>query len=157
MLINGSPGRPSGRYCRQLCCIWPILCSHCSRRVTQIWLAVILDSLLLILGVCTPLIVLCDAFSVITSAVSFQGWSSDCGFCVTLFFLVCFVCTAEIFMPRVFSLQSLTLGTSAPLWIIWSGVPSILLAIICHVACMCAHMSPVVSHIHFQFTSHCLT
>jgi len=35
-----------------------------------------------------------------------------CGFCVTLFLLVCFICILEIFMPRVSSLQSLTLGTS---------------------------------------------
>ena len=34
-----------------------------------------------------------------------------CGFCVTLFSLVCFVCIVEIFVPRVSSLQSLTLGT----------------------------------------------
>ena len=35
-----------------------------------------------------------------------------CGFCVTLFSLVCFVCIVEILVPRVSSLQSLTLGTS---------------------------------------------
>ena len=35
-----------------------------------------------------------------------------CGFCVTLFFCVCFVCLLKIFMPRVLFLQSLTLGTS---------------------------------------------
>ena len=34
-----------------------------------------------------------------------------CGFYVTLFSLVCLVCIVEIFMPRVSSLQSLTLGT----------------------------------------------
>ena len=34
-----------------------------------------------------------------------------CGFYVTLFALVCFVCIVEIFVPRVSSLQSLTLGT----------------------------------------------
>ena len=62
-----------------------------------------------------------------------------CGFYVTLFSLVCFVCIVEIFVPRVSSLQSLTLGTrsvfcssphslvsdtghkSALLWIILTG------------------------------------
>ena len=62
-----------------------------------------------------------------------------CGFYDTLFSLVCFVCIVEIFLPRVSSLQSLTLGTrsvfcssphnsvsdtghkSAPLWIILTG------------------------------------
>ena len=34
-----------------------------------------------------------------------------CDFYVTMFFLVCFVCIVKIFIPRVFSLQSLTLGT----------------------------------------------
>ena len=34
-----------------------------------------------------------------------------CDFCVTMFSLVGFVCTFEMFVPRVFSLQSLTLGT----------------------------------------------
>jgi len=59
-----------------------------------------------------------------------------CGLCFPLFLLVCFVCVVEIFVPRVSSLQSLTLGTrsvicsfpsnsvsdtghkSAPLWFI---------------------------------------
>jgi len=59
-----------------------------------------------------------------------------CGLCFPLFLLVCFVCIVEIFVPRVSSLQSLTLGTrsvicssplnlvsdtghkSAPLWFI---------------------------------------
>ena len=34
-----------------------------------------------------------------------------CGLCFPLFLLVCFVCIVEIFVPRVSSLQSLTLGT----------------------------------------------
>ena len=34
-----------------------------------------------------------------------------CGLCFPLF-LVCFVCIVEIFVPRVLSLQSLTLNTS---------------------------------------------
>jgi len=62
-----------------------------------------------------------------------------CGLCFPLFLLVCFVCIVEIFVPRVSSLQSLTLGTrsvicssplnlvsdtghkSAPLWFILTG------------------------------------
>jgi len=35
-----------------------------------------------------------------------------CGLCFPLFLFVCFVCIVEIFVPRVSSLQSLTLGTS---------------------------------------------
>jgi len=35
-----------------------------------------------------------------------------CGLCFPLFLFVCFVCIIEIFVPRVSSLQSLTLGTS---------------------------------------------
>jgi len=35
-----------------------------------------------------------------------------CGLCFPLFLLVCFVCRHEISVPRVLSLQSLTLGTS---------------------------------------------
>ena len=42
----------------------------------------------------------------------FQVNQVICGFCVTLFFLVCFICIVEIFVPRVSSFQSLTLGTS---------------------------------------------
>ena len=34
-----------------------------------------------------------------------------CGFCVTLFLFVWFVCSPKIFVPSVSSLQSLTLGT----------------------------------------------
>ena len=34
-----------------------------------------------------------------------------CGFCVTMFFFVCFVCRLKIFIPSVSFLQSLTLGT----------------------------------------------
>ena len=86
---------------------------------------------------CT-LVVLCGAFAVITWAVTFQVDQVICGFCVTLFSLVCFVCMVEIFMPKASSLQSLTLGTrfvfcssphnlvsdtghkSAPLWFIWT-------------------------------------
>ena len=41
----------------------------------------------------------------------FQVDEVICGFCVSLFSLVCFVCIGEIFVPRVCSLQSLTLGT----------------------------------------------
>ena len=58
------------------------------------------------IGFCAPLLALCDTFLVITSAVSFQ-----CGFCVTVFLFVCFVCSPKIFVPSVSSLQSLTLGT----------------------------------------------
>jgi len=35
-----------------------------------------------------------------------------CGLCFPLFLFVCFVCRHEIFVPRVLSLQSLTLGTN---------------------------------------------
>ena len=79
-----------------------------------------------------------DAFLVITSAPSFHGSSHDLWLINSfpLFLLVCFVCIVKIFVPRVFSLQSLTLGTrfvicssplnlvsdtghkSAPLWFI---------------------------------------
>ena len=94
--------------------------------------------ILLILGVCAPLTVFCDTFSVITSAVSFQGWSGDLWLLCYIVFPCFLVCTVEIFMPRVSSLQSLTLGTrsvicsfslyivsdtghkSALLWIIWT-------------------------------------
>ena len=38
-----------------------------------------------------------------------------CGLCFPLFLLVCFVCRHEIFVPRVLSLQSLTLGTRSVL------------------------------------------
>jgi len=93
----------------------------------------------LILGVCTPLIVLCNTFSVINSAVSFPGWSGNLWLLCYTFSLVCFICLVETFVPRVFSLQSLTLGTKSVLcsfpfnlvsdtgykcvllWIIWTG------------------------------------
>jgi len=35
-----------------------------------------------------------------------------CGWCFPLFLFVCCVCIVEVFVPRVSSLQSLTLGTS---------------------------------------------
>ena len=38
-----------------------------------------------------------------------------CGFCVTMFFFVCFVCKLKFFIPSVSSLQSLTLGTRSVL------------------------------------------
>jgi len=46
-------------------------------------------SIVLILGVCAPLIVLCDTFSVITSAVSFPGWSGD-------LWLLCYIITSNL-------------------------------------------------------------
>ena len=47
--------------------------------------------MMLILGVCAPLIALCNTFLVITSAVSFQGWSDDLWLlCYTV--SLCLVC-----------------------------------------------------------------
>jgi len=93
--------------------------------------------ILLILGVCAPLDVVCGThLQWLLQLFPFQADQVICGFCITLFFFVCFVCILKIFVPRVSSLQSLTLGTrsvlcsfplnlvsdtghkSAPLWFI---------------------------------------
>ena len=87
---------------------------------------------------CT-LVVLCGTFAVITSAVSFPGWSHDLWLMFS-FVSPCLLCLYSWnFVPRVSSLQSLILGTRsvfcssphnlvsitghkcAPLWIIWTG------------------------------------
>ena len=90
-------------------CTYEISCLVCKSAMSK---AFNLTIDLLILGVCAPLTVFCDAFSVITSAVSFQGWSGDLWLLCYIVFPCFLVCTVEIFVPRVSSLQSLTLGTS---------------------------------------------
>ena len=92
----------------------------------------------LILSVCALLLYCVVHLQWLLQLFPFQVDQVIDGFCITLFFLVCFVCIVEIFMPRVSSLQSLTLGTRsvfcssshnlvsdtghkcASLWIIWT-------------------------------------
>ena len=66
---------------------------------------------MLILSVCALLLCCVTHLQWLLQLFPFQVDQVICGFYVTLFSLVCFVCIVEIFMPRVSSLQSLTLGT----------------------------------------------
>ena len=107
-------------------------CSCCQSRI--VWPQI----QLLILSVCALLLCCVAHLQWLLQLFPFQVDQVICGFYVTLFSLVCFVCIVEIFMPRVSSLQSLTLDTRsvfcssphnlvsdtghkcAPLWIIWT-------------------------------------
>jgi len=67
-------------------------------------------------------VVLCGTFAVITSAVSFPGWSGDLWLlCYTVF--PCLLClySWNFCTQSLFSLVSDTGHKCAPLWIIWTG------------------------------------